>query len=43
MSSDVGALETLPALEAHEEPSEHGHVVDDLSGTVCTLWSLITY
>jgi hypothetical protein len=43
MGSDVGALETLPVVEAREEPSGHGQAADDLSGTVCTLWSLITY
>jgi hypothetical protein len=43
MESEVGALDALPVAEAHEEPSGHGHVAEDLLGTVCTLWSLINY
>lgn len=43
MDSDVSALEAMPLLEVDEALDEHRDDAGDALGTVCTLFTLITY
>ena len=43
MDSDLSALEAVPLIGAEEAFEEHPDEAGEMLGTVCTLFTLITY
>jgi hypothetical protein len=43
VDSDLSALEAVPLIDADEAFDEHPDEAGDMLGTVCTLFTLITY